>query len=257
MMSPTFFGEINELDSRAVWYSDEEDSSADEMMDEFVVDKTSHQFKAKNHESVIDAIQFDYCSLVQGDLPVISDCLISLSSHAKYKNFRINDDSNIRQLGQFGSIGKTFLLESDKKQYSLWIMFDCTHRFVSGYMVNYFVQIFTKRLSSLFKFSKESQIIILSQQFSIGEHLEYLTNSPTIKQPFRGKTILPPNLIKNPFESALFEYSTLRFKLATIVCLPDPKNCWFNSQAEWPSLNKIIINQRLEDYSLDQTLIFT
>lgn len=259
MISATFFGEINELDSRAVWYSDEEDSSEDENEDFGGERLLPVKFKAKDHESVINGIQFDYCAMTQVDsLPEFRDCLISLSSQAKYKNFRLSPhQSTVKQIGQFESVAKAFLWSPQADRNCLWIMLDAHHRFVNSYMVNYFVEILIERLASLFKFSNDSQMIVLSQQFSTSDHLEYLTNLPATKQPFSGKQILPPYIIKNPFESAMFEFSTVAYKPATVVCLPNPKDFWFDNQAEWPGLPKTIIDQRLNDDSIDQSLIFT
>lgn len=257
MNSATFFGEINALDSRAVWYSDEESSCDEDMVDAESPERHPHQFKAKDHEKVLDAIQFDYNSVISHNTPEFSYCLISLSTKAKYKNFRLNHDSNLRLIGHFGSLAKVFTWATGDQQESLWIMLDASHQYISSYMVTYFVEKLMKKINSLFTFHKDCLMIVISKQFSSSEHLEYLTNYPHGKTPFNGRQMSPPALISNHFEAAVFENSTVSFQPTTIVCLPDPRNCWFDNISNWEMVPEIIIRHRLQEDSLDQTLIFT
>lgn len=253
-MSATFFGEINELDSRAVWYSDEESSDEE---DNSIKDKSPDLRKAINHESVMDEIQFDYCSLREHKNQLYETCLVTLSSKPKYKNFRISEDSYLTAIGHFGSIGKVYTWTNKNQHKSLWIMLDSSHSYLSSYLVNYFVEKFLQLIDSLFKFQGDSGIIILSQQASSGDQLEYLTSHPVSKLPFTGEQLKPPHLIKNHFEASVFEYTTVTSRPSSIVCLPDPKNHWFDSLSDWPTLPEVIVKQILQDDSLDQTLIFT
>lgn len=273
MIDATYFGEIAELDSRAVWYSDEEDDD-DTDGDELEIARPKSDLKLvapANHEIIRANLQLSYIRIAPDTDLNFKSCLVSLSSSANFKNYKLGDMKNLPLLGLFGNYGKVFALplehnEEDpeslpsSQEYILWLLFDSNCEYISGYQVGYFVELLREKLQSEFRLDHSNQIIILSKQFSTCEHLEYLNNyssAAQIKLPFNGRPIVPPPLIRNQFESALFEQLTLSLNLALIVCLPSPRNFWFDKTKNWPSIPKQIIEHKLNDDSLDKTLIFT
>lgn len=269
MITATYFGEITELNSRAVWYSDEESDAddEDEIEPRFPM-KLRPPVGMKSHESirssVIHSATFKRLKPTPPGLKITS-CIISLSSGSQYKNFNLSDPSMLL-VGIFGELGKVVLCplidssrNSSPGECSLWLIFDSSDPIISGQEVAYFVESLREQIYSVLNVEPNSSIVILSQQFSKTEHLEYLSNlqSPLIKSPFKGRALIPPALIKNQFESALFEQFTLTLKLAYVVCLPDPKNFWFDKTLNWPSIASQIIELKLNDDNLEKTLIFT
>lgn len=270
MIGVTYFGEITELGSRAVWYSDEEDEDEDEeAVDEVECRKSWSRTKPPtltDHETMRANLKLRFERLQPSPNVKFRDCIISLSSSAHYKNFKTNDPS-LLQIGQFGKSGKVFISplkdqtgQIDTTECSLWIMFDSRDQLIVGQEVAYFVEALRDQLFNELALDPSSPIIILSKQFSNSEHLEYLRNHmhhPQLVLPFTGRPIVPPSLVKNQFESALFEQLTLTLKLAYVVCLPDPKNYWFDKNLCWPTIANQIIEHKLNDDNLEKTLIFT
>lgn len=272
MISATYFGEITELDSRAVWYSDEEDDDDDE--DELEIKTLKPQLKPiepANHEIIRANIHINFTKLVSFSDIKFKTCVLSLSSSTQFKNFKLANSESLQLLGHFDDFGRAFALPFDNNQqsldplaanneYYLWLLFDSSSDYISGYQVGYFVELLRDKLNVEFGLNHTHQIFILSKQFSTGEHLEYLTNcniATQMKLPFSGYPAQPPSLIKSQFESALFEQLTLSLNPALIVCLPSPRNFWFDKTKNWPSIPKQIIEHKLNDDNLDKTLIFT
>lgn len=262
MMTATYFGEITELDSRAVWYSDEEDEDEDEDEDglEFKTPKIK-SIEPLNYERFRADVQVKYSrtsSLTNMDFDT---CVIGLCSNSQFKNMK----STVQLIGNFESYGKAFAFPMDTCQSStgkhlLWLIFDASSPLIVGYQVGFFAEKILKVLHDEFKFDYTSQVVILSQQFTNSDNLEYLSNfksGTTAKLPFVGQQILPPSLIKNQFESSLFEQLTLSMEPALVVCLPDPKKFWFDRTKSWPSIPNLIIEHKLNDDNLEKTLIFT
>lgn len=268
MMTNSFFGEINELASRAVWYSDEEDDDDD---DALVEDIQTASKKARlpidlaSHESMRSATLTKLERLNNvSNIPRVVNCIVSLTSSVQYRNHKLTDTSSELELcGCFGDAGRVFLCPYGKGgEQSLYINFDVGHQHISGPGVAYFVETIRDQLYTELSVDSSTPVIILSQQFSRGDILEYLTcystDSAAIELPFgAGRPISPPYLFKNQFESALFEQLTLTLRPAFIVCLPDPRDFWFDKGSSWPGLADEIIEHRLGDSKLDKTLIFT
>lgn len=259
MITATFFGEIAELGSRAVWYSDEED-------DDSIEDGLELKTRASNpksleptsHEAIRSNIHLNF-NRISPNLK-FTKCIISQLSQTQFKNHKISDPSTMQPLGFFDNIGKAFACKTETPdEFQLWLVFDSSAQYVSKFEVAYFVEALREALYSEHGLDPSGPIIIISQQYSSGEQLEYLSNyaDPKLKLPFVGVPIAPPSLVRNPFESALFEQFTLSLKQAMIVCLPDPKNFWFDWTKNWPSVPNQIIEQKLSDDHLDKTLIFT
>lgn len=270
MIGATYFGEITELGSRAVWYSDEEyDDDDDEAGNEVEARKSRSPIKPQtltDHESIRANLKLRFERLLPSPNLKFRDCIISLSSSAHYKNFKTSDPS-LLLIGQFGKSGRVFVSplrtetgQIDTNQCSLWIMFDAGDQLIVGQEVAYFVEALRGQLFNELALDPSSPIIILSKQFSNSEHLEYLSNHmhhPQLVLPYTGRPMVPPSLVKNQFESALFEQLTLTLKLAYVVCLPDPKNFWFDKNLCWPTISNQIIEHQLNDDNLEKTLIFT
>lgn len=262
MISATYFGEIAELDSRAVWYSDEEDDD-DEKDDDIGMSKMSISvpiIEPLTHKTFRSTIKANFTRI----LPVINykfkSCIVSLSSSTQFKVNKINN--MIPCLGHFDTFGKAFVIQSNQdNEHVLWLVFDSSHPYVSGQEVSYFVESLREQLQCELNLDVSSQIILISQQYSNGEHLEYLSNfkntNSVLKLPFKGFQLLPPSIIKSQFESALFEQLTLSLKPALLVCLPSPKNYWFDRVKYWPTIPEAIIEHKLNDDPLEKTLIFT
>lgn len=271
MISATYFGEITELDSRAVWYSDEEDDE-DVEDGELAGSSTSPKLgsiEPISHETFRANIQLNFKKVVSNLEMTFSTCVISLSSSWQYKHYKLSDSNNLPYLGCFDSVGKAFAFpaesqDKDRREYLLWLLFDKGHQYICGQEVGYFVEALREKLHTEFRFTQDCKILILSQQFSDGDQLEYLSNFKSLtktdvaKLPFVGSLpISPPVLIKNHFESSLFEQLTISLKLAIVVCLPNPKNFWFDKTRLWPSVPDNIIIHKLNDDNLEKTLIFT
>lgn len=270
MITATYFGEITELDSRAVWYSDEEDEDDEDADGHDVVMKESTSCKpvgTVSHDSFRASVQDAFNSIPQETSETYSICIISLSS--QFKNFKFSHTSVMKPLCCLGNSGRAISMSlpinqksdcpSNSQMNLLWLMFDSSSSQIVGHEVGYFAESLLNAIETKFRITKESHLTILSQQFSTSNHLEYLSNyeHPSLKVPFVGKPISPPHLIKNQFESALFEQSTLLLRPAMIACLPDPKSFWFNRMENWPTIPSEIIDQRLKDDNLEKTLIFT
>lgn len=264
-MAVTFFGEITELDSRAIWYSDEEDEFDEESVDQIrPVKNETKSVQLDELCNIRESILLNFLSVSYDPSMVFKTCIISLSSSDKFKNF------NSKSLPVLGflepSLAKLFafkLPDQGNNDYLLWIMLDSNHRYVCGQQVGFFVEVLRDILRKQFHlFSPglaQTQLIILSKQYSNSEHLEYLANYNMIENlPFSGLPLRPPSLIENRFESCLVEQLTVAMQPTVIVCLPNPKNCWFDVEKNWPLLpTKLITDHRLHDDNLDKTLIFT
>lgn len=272
MITATYFGEITELDSRAVWYSDEEDEDDEVEGDGLASSSTSPKLSSIepiSHNTFRSKIQLDFLRIATSPGLKFSTCVVSLSSSWQFKSLKCANSQSLPYLGCFDSVGKAFAFPIDdrnddtKGDYSLWLLFDKEHKYINGHEVGYFVEALREKLYSEFDLNHDCQIVILSQQFSDGDNLEYLSNFrinskiETTKLPFAGHPISPPSLIKNQFESSLFEQLTISLKLALVVCLPNPKNFWFDKTKMWPSLPDIVIRHKLNDDNLEKTLIFT
>lgn len=267
MISATYFGEITELDSRAIWYSDEEDDDDDDDNDGELGMKTTPKAKPivpLSHELSRSNVNLNFTRITTNVNLNFTSCIISLSSASQFKNFKLSQATSLPYLGYFDSLGKAFAFPIGKEQeksgdHLLWLLFDSNHHSICGHEVGYLVESLLEKLQSEFNLNNACQILILSKQYSNSENLEYLSNcsNPMTKLTFTGRPILPPALIRSQFESALFEQSTLAVKPASIVCLPNPKNFWFDPTKNWPEVPGQIIDHRLNDDNLEKTLIFT
>lgn len=273
MITPTYFGEITELDSRAVWYSDEEDEEEDdEDLEEPGLKATSISpmkgIGTITHDSLKESVQAIFDTILWHTDRPYSRCIISQSSQSKFAHFRLNPLSNLQQIGSIGACGKAFSLTclsldqnntpaSEEKL--LWLLFDASSCYTNGHQACYFVECLLDTLFNKFNLIKSNHLLIISRQFSTGQGLEYLNNyeNPSVKLPFVGRHMSPPHLIRNQFESALFEQSTLLLNPAIIICLPDPKSYWFDRANDWPAIPNEIIELKLNDDNLEKTLIFT
>lgn len=268
MMSATFFGEITEPVSRAVWYSDEE-SDGDSEDDDLGKKKTTiNTLGPVTHESIRNNIVLNF-QCVNSNLNLnITTCIISISSSARFKSMIKSGDTGTMQLwGLLDQVGAAFLYPNNSgiqagdgtSESTLWLLFDSGHPYITGQETAYFVEALREKLYEEFRVNSSTQIIILSQQYTDSDNLEYLGNfhDPKSNLPFTGVSLMPPSLIKSQFESALFEQLTLSLKPALMVCLPNPKNFWFDKTKSWPSVSERIIDQKLNDDSLEKTLIFS
>lgn len=264
-MAATYFGEVTDLDSRAVWYSDEEDADEDNLLDS---ESCSTLIETPvSHETFRTSLTLNFERFTPNPIISIKDCIISLVSTAKFRGFKASDSSPL--LGQYKDLCKVFLCPTSTQSVTgpsqgealLWLMFDQNAPWITGTEVSYLVEALRDQLYTELGFNPSSPVIILTKQFSNSEHLEYLSNytisDPKLALPFSGRPILPPALVKNSFESSLFEQLTLTLKLAYVVCLPDPRNYWFDKTLYWPTIPNQIIEQRLNDDNLEKTLIFT
>lgn len=252
MISATFFGEITELDSRAVFYSDEEDED-DEIEDEVSGKTVQAGIEPPTHDQFRSNIQLSFSKKVNTEFN-FKTCIINLSSSNSFKNNKIPTYESVIHLGDFDNFGRAFAYPND----TLWLLFDSSHKYISGYEVNYFVENLREQLLSKLCPDNSTQIILISQQFSNSDNLEFLSNCNLLtKIPFVGNPLNPPSIIRNQFESALFEQLTLCLKPTLLVCLPSPRNYWFDRTKNWPSIPKHIIDFILNDDHLEKTLIFT
>lgn len=271
MITATYFGEITELDSRAVFYSDEEDDFEEPDESELAI-KTTPKLKSlepSTHEKIRSGIQLNFVRVASGLNLKFTNCIMSLSSSSQFKNYKLGDMNSLPFLGYLDSVGKVFAYptgvevqrgDTSAQEYTLWLLFDSSHPYIVGHEVGYFVEALREVLHNEFNINNASQnFLILSQQFSNSDQLEYLSNfnNPTMKLPFFGRPILPPSLIKNQFESSLFEQFTLSMKAAFVICLPNPKSFWFDKTKNWPTVPNDIIEHKLNDDNLEKTLIFT
>lgn len=274
MISATYFGEVTELKSRAVWYSDEEDDDDD---DSEIARPTKLQpIEPVTHEKCRSDINLSFklnISTEEFSKLKFSSCVISLASVSQFKLGETipntmsliatghTDPTNLQPISRayaFQSSEPTNINELGP-DYNLWLVFDSSHSFISGHLVGYLTEALCRQLQIQFNISEH--IIILSQQFSSSESLEYLTNNKCAqpsKLSFQGDCILPPSLIRNHFEAALFEILTLSLKTCTVVCLPNPRDSWFNTEQNWPTIPKCIVDHRLFGVynDLDKSLIF-
>lgn len=263
-MAATYFGEIIDLESRAVWYSDEEDEDDEENL---LDHDSGMQFiePPPSHETVRSKLFLTFERFLPNPVINVRDCIVSLATTAQFKNSRITDPS-LTLLGQYKNLAKVFLslvpnqpLVDGESGGTLWLMLDQAASSIVGMEVSYLVEALRDQLFAELGLNPSSPVIILAKQFSISEHLEYLSNhsDPKLALPFSGRPTLPPSLIRNSFESALFEQLTLTHKLAYVACLPDPRNYCFDKALCWPTISSQIIEQRLNEDGLDKTLIFT
>lgn len=266
MISATYFGEITELDSRAVWYSDEEDDEEDEP-GFGPKSSTVNPVGPVSHETFRSNVRLNFQKATPDPKKLmINTCVISLSSQFKFAKF---DNTPLVHLGNFDTVGKAFVhplnnncnqqAEKKEDEYLLWLLFDAAHQYLVGHEVGYFVELLRDKLQDEFCLTLDCPVILLSRKYSSNEQLEYLINykSPSRPLPFKGRPLLPPSIITNQFESSLFEQLTLSIKPAIVVCLPDPKNFWFDKTKDWPEIPNQIIEHKLNDDNLDKTLIFT
>lgn len=266
MINATYFGEITELDSRALWYSDEEDEDEDELENPGLALKPRPRpIESLTHENLRANVQLNFRRIAPGSNLSYETCVVSLISSSQFKNFRISSQSDTNScvlLGYFDVAGKAFsypIKQGDHTENLLWLVFDSGSNLISGQEVCYFVEKLRDSLLKDFVISSTNPLLILSQQFSTSEHLEYLSNlsSKALSLPFNGRPLQPPALIRNQFESALFEQLSLITRPVVIICLPAPKNFWFDRDTNWPTVPMQIIGSRLTDDSLEKTLIFT
>lgn len=269
MITPTYFGEITELNSRAVWYSDEEDEEEDEDIGgpgmKLVEVSPIKDIETISHDSIKASVQAFFDAILWDTSAPYSRCIVSLSSEAKFRHFKLGPTTKLKPVGHLGPFGKAFSAEiqledqSDNPERLLWLLFDGSSCYTNGYQACYLAECLLDALFIKFKLTKSSHLIILSRQYSTGQNVEYLNNysHPSMKIPVVGKPMLPPHLIRYQFESALFEQSTLLLNPALVICVPDPKTYWFDFHSDCPSIPDEIIILKLIDDHLEQTLIFT
>lgn len=243
-MGATYFGEVNELDSRAVWYSDEEEEENDYGMVSCGAGGYI-ETKPPTHEVFRSIVNITFQSLTLKSTNVtFTQCIICLASSPSFKNYKSPTMSHI---ANFGSIGKAFT-NSEKV---LWILVDSGSPQIAGQEVGYVTEKLRESVLGDLNLSSECEIVILSKQYSASRNMEYLSNS---KRKQFAEPIRAPFLIKNQFESALFEQLTLLNRSASIVCLPNPRDYTFEGAQDIP---REVTDFRLKEDSLNKTLIFT
>lgn len=247
-MPETFFGEVTELKSRAIWYEDDED-----------VDETDPSLSKNDHHSFLNKIQLDYeassCALPS---KTYRQCIISLSAPHDFKNLTWIEEK-YSLVGTMGNLVKLIALRTSEKSDTcdLWVVIDSSHEYTSTYLVSYFAEKLLCKISTLFRWDQNRPLIIISREFADREHLEYLHTGTNVDLPFSGKPMLAPSMTKNQLESAIFEQSTIDFKPVLLVRFPNPKIYWFDADSQWPNLPNLVVEHRIRSDKLDKTLLFS
>lgn len=257
MAAISFFGEINELRSRAVWYSDEEDVDSDVESDgdvkklrESIASREASRTELELRLAGEDATSFT----------CITTCVLSIDSNGRTNQkdlgssktgptLTLNDSSQL--------LGRTYLFEeNDHHDSLLWLVIDSNHPYINGQHVGNLVTSLMTLLSN--KMPHLKRIFIVSKQFSTSEHLVHLINSEEALSASNlvGNRMLPPTLIKNHFEAYIFEYCTISNIPCVILCLPDPRDFGFDRASNCALLPSTIVDHRLNDNKLDRSYIF-
>lgn len=253
MTLATFFGEVDELNSRAVWYDNEEEEETN--------DRTN-----LDHNTLRNSTQVRFTQNATNGGYDFDYCLISLLNSQQLSSFSPRENENIVKFGSFGHFGKAFVRTSEaacgQTARHLMLLFDSTYSPMKDHRAAYLVESLIATIRKQFHWTDDKNpIIILDEQFSTTGQLEYLTSlcrpqSTALTQTsFNGYPLQAPHLVKNPFIAALFEQLLLAKMLSIVVCLPDPRDVWFDKTKDWPTLSERLLRIKLSN--LENTLLFT
>lgn len=238
MTSATYFGEISELVSRAILYSDDEDE------DENATKTERHP----THDTLRYQIHFKL-TRCGDDTEKIARCKTCCVIVTK----RMQKSQPETLVGFSGDLVKVHVLAGTGSEPTLLIEVNGAHPELQGYKSSYIVeQLFTSLQIDL-NLDSSNPIYILSSQYSKNERIEYLSTRPVSDKisnhmTFNGDRLSPPTLIENAIEAGLFEILTLKSWPAFVICLPDPRyTTSFHKINDWPQLPESIIDERFRD----------
>lgn len=255
MALTTFFGEVDELNSRAVWYDNEDEEDTNDGL-------------SIDHDALRNSTQVRFTQNASNQEYDFNYCLISLLNSQQLSGFSPRENENITKFGSFGRFGKAFVRTSEtgsgQMERCLLLLFDSTYSPMKDHRTAYLVESLIATIRKQVQWTNTNNpIIILDEQFSTSGHLEYLASScgqPTsalTQTFFHGYPIQAPHLVKNAFIAALFEQLLLARMLTFVVRLPDPRDIWFDKTKDWPTLPERLLRIKLSDCNLERTLLFT
>lgn len=202
----TFFGEVSDLRSRAVW-SDSEEDDGDEVVNPLEQDLT-----------------------VTGVMPSTNFSIVYITSH------------KISKPGKEASMtisinGKAFARFTAIDSENGWLALDVSRFVNKDYEL---VNTLKKVLEYFFKNAQVSHSSIISNEYSYAsENIEYLSsvNSQTLPFPksLLKHQIRAPKMITNIVDASLFNYFITNSQACTLFQLPDQRSVNFNiSQTSLP-----------------------
>lgn len=249
MTRATFFGEVAELTSRAVWYDDEDDDD--------------NRTPLLDHQVLRSKVQVEYKPTHANEMYSIAYSLVSLLTRQQLNSFKPREDEKMHEVGSFDSYGRLFMGKLNETESSVILLLDSACPAMRDHHIAYLVESLIFTLKTQFKMKNGAPIILLDELFNVSGHLEYLASPngdhPTVsgKQLFHGNPLTAPQLVRNPFIATFFEQLILTKTNAFVVRLPDPRDVWFDRTKDWPTLPESLLGFKLSDSNLGKTLLFT
>lgn len=195
MSRPTFFGEVRDLTSRAIWSDDEEEE----------ILETGDQFVASIDIENFSLINLIYLTLTKG-VPNEKD----LNEFKKISSILVETDKNNQV-----SVGQVFLFDS-----TLWLTLEEKHKLFKSHYVVKIVNCVLKEIFLKFHNQKVPAIIMISKEPSASNYITYLKTGENLPIEVTGQEMLVPNMITNTLEATVFQYCLLRNYSCCIFLLP-------------------------------------
>jgi len=196
-MSATFFGEVNEVSSRAVYWS--EDEEEEERVCDVDVQSLSVVLSVDN--DVLEC-QHLMISLTKNDTPISG---LSQIGHASV-------DGNENKLAIIYGVNEKVI----------WIALNESHHLLKCDSLSFVCDSLVKQVISKYPSNTEMKplVMILSRDVSHSDsntHLNYLSNTSCIPSELtiKGKAMLAPMMLDNLVESSLFMY----FHIHNVPCI--------------------------------------
>lgn len=246
---PSFFGEVRDLTSRAVWYSDSEDEE----------EKKRTEGDEEEEEDISDMVQLPQLDDVTVDGisldPKTTPDLIYITIANFNKPLKLLHELEIVASGScLGTPNSKPLCTIYKLQdpERLWVRINESHPYVKNQFV---VRVMQLLVSKLVEGHKESSSISILLKECPGERPGYITNNADLKRfslppSLTQRRFLPPFMITNQIEAAIMEYCIMESIACCAVLIPGSTNI--------PGLDKMMVadtNSKFID-TLENTNIY-
>jgi len=222
---PSFFGEVRDLTSRAVWYSDSEDEEEkkktdDDEEEEDISDPSDMVQLPQLDDVTVDGISLD---------PKTTPDLINITIANFNKPLKLLHELEIVASGTcLGTPNSKPLCTIYKlsNPERLWVRINESHPFVKNQFV---VRVMQLLVSKLVDGRKDTSSISILLKECPGERPGYITNNPDIKrfslpQSVTQRRFLPPFMITNQIEAAIMEYCIMENIACCAVLIPGSTN---------------------------------
>jgi len=189
MDSVTFFGEVNELSSRAIWWSDDDDDQDDDQNNQIkVVINTNNNIKC-------DSI---YVTIAKSDKTIVKE---------------LQKIGSISIDGISGTVGHIFAINET----SIWLQLNANYPTLKNHLLvktiaNLMKELLT-RCQTITDKTNKPLIRIISTEITSNEGINYLSNNSKnliiFPKDVQHRALMAPKMMNNLIESSVFEYCTV------------------------------------------------